>query len=93
MNDLLVNKNSRFLIFVGIHYPGQFLQEIGEKTAAPISKTYAQLYLDTKGIEFLKRRNSHGTAGKIGDGSIIIPKYGRIKNIVIDTCLAHKKPV
>lgn len=59
MNDLPVNRNSQLLIFIGVHYPGQFLQEIGEKTAAPISKTYAQLYLDTKGIEFLKRRNSH----------------------------------
>ena len=59
INDLSININSTFLIYIGIHYPGQFLQEIGEKTAAPMSKTYAQLLLITKGIEFLKRRNSH----------------------------------
>ena len=59
MKDLLVDTNTTFMIFIGMHYPGQFLQEIGEKTAAPMSKTYAQLILVTKGIEFLKRRNSH----------------------------------
>ena len=59
INDLLDSTKSTFLISIGMHYPGQFLQEIGEKTAAPISNTYAQLLLVTKGIEFLKRRNSH----------------------------------
>ena len=53
INDLSININSTFLIYIGIHYPGQFLQEIGEKTAAPMSKTYAQLLLITKLANFI----------------------------------------
>ena len=59
IKDLAKDTKSTFLIYVGMHYPGQFLHKIEEKTAVPMQKTYCQLLLITKGIEFLRRRNSH----------------------------------
>ena len=59
MKDLTGTVEKPFLMFIGMHYPGQFLQGLGEKTAVTMQKTFSHLFLITKGLEFLKRRNSN----------------------------------